>query len=81
MDIAFVCYRTKFGINLITVTDLNFIECLTSRTPYCYLHQEVYVSIHVCLLVGLSGGLHKINKTDLHETWMKDGSQPRIDPH
>lgn len=33
-----------------------------------------------CPFVGLWRGLHENYWTDFHETWMKDGSQSRIDP-
>ena len=46
----------------------------------------VFSPLSVCLLhfagwlVGLSTGLHKNSRTDFHQTWMEDGSQPKIDP-
>ena len=47
---------------------------------YLYRHQEGYVFNCVCLFVGLSSGLHKNYLTDFRETWMEDGSWPRIGP-
>ena len=44
-------------------------------------YKEVMLSpVSICLLVGLSIGLHKNYYTDFHETWMEDVSRPRIDP-
>ena len=79
MDIAFVCYRTTFGINLITITDLIFIVCLTSRTPYCYLHQEV--CFHPCLFVGwfvswITQKLQNRSPWNLDEGWVSAQNRP-----
>ena len=42
--------------------------------------KEVLCSPMSVWLVGLSAGLHKIYSRDFLTTWMKEESQPRIDP-
>ena len=40
-----------------------------------------FACFHPCPFVGLSAGLHKNYTPDFYDTWMEDGSQPRIGPH
>ena len=46
----------------------------------CFYNEKEVLVTRVCLLVGLSAGLKKNYWMDVHKTWMRDGSQPRIEP-
>ena len=45
---------------------------------YHYL-QQGEGGFYQVLLVGLSAGLHNNFRIDFHETWMEDGTGPRIE--
>ena len=56
------------------------IVCRPTRCSFTIAEEAVFLPKSIYLLVGVSAGLHNSYITDSHNTWVEDGSRPRIDP-
>ena len=54
------------------------MESFSTPANQVVFHAHVHLS--VCWVVGLSAELDDNYKTDFQDTWMEDGSWPRINP-